>query len=467
MRIIPVILFVLMSFAATAQRQSTATKEDAAGKHKEVQYTMTKDELVAKHKELQDAINETERQLDAVKKDKNATMGQLRALQNKLAQRQNLIANINEEMHDIDNTIQSSSKEVVTLKQKLDQLKIRYAQSIRYAYETRSSYDMIAFLFSSSGFNDAMRRMKYLKKFREFRKQQVDQIYATQNQLQHKIGALKTEKAQKDQLLTSQEQQKQALEKDESLTNQVMEELKGREGELMKDVEKNRKIAARVKKAINEVIEREMAKAMKAADEEEKRKAAELAKANTSKPTKPAAPGTASEPVTATNLPSRTKQPKGEAQPLLLTPTDVALANNFEGNRGKLYWPVDKGIIADHYGTHPHPIEHKVMINNAGIDIQTTPGATVKAVFDGMVSSVNYIDGNPMIIIQHGNYFTVYTNLSSASVAKGQHVNTNQAIGVVANNDQGEPTINFQIWKAGKKGAAATLNPEVWIGKAR
>lgn len=421
---------------------------------------------MAKRKELMDAINETESELAAIKKDKNATLGQLRVLQNKLADRQKLIVNINDEIGDIDNTIQESAKEVVTLKQKLDQLKVRYAQSIRYAYETRSSYDMLAFLFSSSDFNDAMRRMKYLKKFREFRKQQVEQIRETQNQLQHKIITLNEQKAQKDELLNTQVQQKQKLIVETDQTNQVIQTLKGKEGELMKDVEKNRRIAARVNKAINDVIQREMAKAAKEAEEEEKRKLAAAAKAaaieNAAKPGK-----TEENAPTLIRVVPRPKAARAESPTLFLTPTDLALANNFEENRGKLYWPVEKGYITDHFGTHPHPLAPKVMIENYGVDIQTTSNANVKAVFEGTVSSVINIEGVKMVVIQHGNYFTVYNNLSAASVSKGQHVNTNQAIGTVADNDEGEPTIKFQIWKSSGKKGTAKLNPEQWLSKPR
>ena len=159
---------LLLSVPVFAQNQTT------------IPYTRA--QLEAKQKEIMASIHETEEQLEDIKKDKNATMAQLRALQNKLAQRQSLISNINDELDDIDKTIRSSSKEVGSLKLKLDQLKIRYAQSIRYAYETRSSFDMLAFLFSSADFNDAMRRMKYLKWFREFRKEQVEQIRLTQAQ---------------------------------------------------------------------------------------------------------------------------------------------------------------------------------------------------------------------------------------------------------------------------------------------
>jgi septal ring factor EnvC (AmiA/AmiB activator) len=430
---------------------------------KTIQLTMTKEEMVAKRKELLEAINQDERQLELLKNDKKATMGQLRALQNKLAERQRLIENINEEMEDIDNTIKSSSKEVVNLKHQLDQLKVHYAQSIRYAYATRSSYDMLAFLFSSHDFNDAMRRMKYLKKFREFRKQQVDQIRSTQTQLQHKIGVLNVQKKQKDELLNTQVQQKQVLVQETDMTNKVMQELKGKESELMRNIEKNRVIAKRVDKYINMKIQEEIAKANKLAEEEEKkRRQAELAKA----PTPAEKPGEhPNNPPPASNPVAPKPRSRAEAPELFLTPTDIALANNFEGNKGKMYWPVEKGYITDHFGTHPHPLAPKVMINNTGIDIQTSENATVKAVFEGTVTSVSTVE-NMMVLIKHGDYFTVYNNLKSVSVKAGQHVSTNQSIGIVAPNDAGEPTIKFQIWKASKRGTTQ-LNPEQWIAKPR
>ncbi len=451
MRVIKVLFCLLLFISAAAQQ-------------KQVQYQESKEYYIAKRKELQDQIAETEKQLEAIKNDKKATLSQLKVLQNKVSLRQNLIANINDEINDIDNTIKNSSKEVVTLKEKLEQLRIRYAQSIRYAYSTRSSYDMLAFLFSSRDFNDAMRRMKYLKKFREFRKDQVDQIKNTQTQLQRKIGVLNQQKAQKDERLTTEEQQKQNLLNETNETNKVMQELKGKEGELIRNIEKNRVIAKRISKAINDIIEREIARATKAAEEEEKRKA-ELAKNNP--PAKTTAPTT--DKTDANNPPATTTRPKPaktESQPLLLTPTDIALAENFEGNMGKLYWPIDKGFISDHFGVHPHPIEHKVMINNAGVDIQTTTDAPVKAVFEGTVTSVSNIAGNFMVMIKHGNYFTIYSNLKSTMVKTDQHVSTRQQIGTVASNFEGDPTINFQIWKVAKKNPVA-INPEPWLAKPK
>lgn len=426
----------------------------------------TKAQLEAKRKELQDAINETEQQLEEIKKNKNATMSQLRALQYKLAQRQNLISSINDEIGNIDHTIVSSSKEIVTLTQKLEMLKIRYAQSIRYAYATRSSYGMLAFVFSSTNFNDAVRRMKYLKKFRDFRKQQVDQIVETQGKIKNKIGELNKEKQEKDNLLNNQKQQTVALQTDVKETNSAIQEMKGKEEELRKVAEKNRKAAARVNKFINDIIEREMQAALKKAEEEEKRRLA-LNATKTTTPEKPkdnaVTPGKTN-PVGTTNpTPVKHAPPKSDV-PLMLTPTDVALANNFEGNRGKLYWPVAQGYVSDHFGVHA--LSQYITINNDGIDIRTSASAAVRAVFDGTVSSVFTVEGAQIVIIQHGNYFTVYNNLASVSVGRGQVVKALQTIGVVAENDEGFPTIKFQIWKSngGKKGQAK-LDPEQWIGR--
>jgi septal ring factor EnvC (AmiA/AmiB activator) len=450
MRFFSLFVCLILSFHAIAQTQT--------------QSLYTRAQLEAKRKEISEQIHETEQQLYAIKKDKNATMAQLRALQNKLSQRQNLISTINDEMDDINKTIQSSSKEVGSLKQKLEQLKVRYAQSIRYAYETRSSYDMMAFLFSSADFNDAMRRMKYLKWFREFRKEQVEQIRLTQAQLQHKIGALNTEKAQKEELVQTQVQQKQELLKETDQTNLVINELKGKEGKLMKDIEKNRQINNRIDKAIQTYIEREMAEAEKRGQDAEKRAAANsrASEGKTAKTT-----GNEGE-VNLPRMAPKPKAPRPEAPTLLLTPTDEALASNFEGNKGKLYWPVEKGYITDHFGTHPHPLAPKVMIENSGIDIQTTEGAQVHAVFDGTVTSVFSIGGSQQIVmIQHGNYCTVYNNMETVSVKKGQQVTTRQVIGIVGKNEESSPTINFQIWKYIGKNKTLKMNPEVWLGRAR
>lgn len=424
---------------------------------KVVHATMSKDTLEARRRAIQAAIDETERQLEAIKSDKKATMGQLRALQNKLADRQRLIGNINDELNNIDRDIRISAREVTTLKQKLEVLKTRYAQSIRYAYSTRSSYDMLAFLFSSRDFNDAIRRMKYLKKFRDFRKYQATQITQTQVQLGQKIGTLNAEKKQKDELLNTQVKQKQVLQAETEQTNQVVQELKSKESKLLADIEKNNKIKARINKAINDLIAIEMTKA---ANEAKRANASSKSNIKTSDKEGPDE---------AVNKDVKSRPRERPEVELMLTPEDVALAGSFEGNRGRMYWPVEKGYITDHFGVHPHPLAPKVQIDQPGIDIQTGENATVRCIFDGTVTNVFSVSGgnSQIVMVKHGNYFTVYSGLSSISVRKGDEVSAKQALGRVAINEEGLPVVNFQVWKSDGKRGNVKLNPEQWIGKAR
>jgi septal ring factor EnvC (AmiA/AmiB activator) len=436
----------------------------AQGQHG--QYTMSKDTLMARRRAIMDAINETERELEAIKNNKQATIGQLRALQNKLADRQRLIGNINDEINHIDRDIRLSSREVQTLRQKLETLRVRYAQSVRYTYSSRSSYDMLAFLFSSRDFNDAIRRMKYLKKFRDFRKYQATQITQTQTQLTQKIGVLNAEKTEKDQLLNTQVQQKQVLQRETDQTNQVVQELKSKESKLRSDIEKNRMITARINKAINDLIEREMAKAAA-----EAKKNASATKTGTGAKTNIRSSTGGNEPdygaVNDVKTGTRNRGNRPDVE-LLFTPEDVELAGNFEGNKGKMYWPVEKGYIIDRFGVHQHPVFKNVQIDNPGIDIQTDQSARVRCVFKGTVSSVFSVPGSPgkVVMVKHGNYITVYNGLESVSVRANDEVDARQALGVVSTNEEGVPVVNFQIWKAQGKGNTK-LNPEHWIGRAR
>lgn len=447
----------------------------------------SRDDLVKRRQSILESIKQTEAQLEATKNDKNATMGQLRALQSKLAERQRLIRNINEEIGQINNNIQNSTQEVNTLKQNLEVLKMRYAQSVRYAYRSRSSYDMMAFLFSSKDFNEALRRIKYLKKYREYRKQQANKIRETQGIIVKKINVLNAEKSEKDMLLSTEEKQKQEIQKETNETNAIVKDLKGREKQLMAQIDKDKRAAKQLNKAIEDVIRREMEIARKKAEEEarkraeeERRKQEEAKKANmlaaaggnpASKPTTTSTPATqgnkpvvnnTTQPRTTTNTPTpvaKTVVPKN--YDYSLTPEANALSNSFETNRGRLPWPVEKGFISQGFGRYRHAIAQKVEMENYGIDISTAHGATARAVFEGEVSKVFSIDGKEWnIIVSHGAYFTVYNHLSKTNVKAGQKVSTKQIIGNVRMNDDGESILNFQIWKSGTK-----LNPEVWIAR--
>lgn len=467
------LILILLSFVAYAQQPS-------------------REELEQRRRQLLETIKETESQLAATQKNTKATMGQLRAIQAKLAGRQKLINNINQEIAQLGNSIETSNKEIDRLKGNLDILKARYAQSVRYAYKSRSSYDMLAFLFSADDFNEAVRRLKYLKRYRDYRKDQAEQIRITQAKLTGEINSLNNEKAQKDALLTTEEEQKQAIEEDKNKTNEIVRELKGQEKELTAKILKNKKIQQQIDKAVEEIIRKELELARKKAEEERKRREAEekrqreeeerkrLAAANANAPkssnivvtndppppnaTKPASTGNASaasKPTTTTTKPVEPPKKPAPVRDYGLTPEAAALSNSFETNKGKLPWPVEKGFISLGFGPYKHPIAEKVMLDNYGVNISTSRGAAVRAAFEGRVAKVFTMDGKQWnVLINHGRYNTLYMNLANVTVKADQQVSTKQNIGAAAVNEDGESIINFQIWVETHK-----VDPANWIAR--
>jgi septal ring factor EnvC (AmiA/AmiB activator) len=468
----------------------------------------TRSDLEKRRQQIVESLRETQAQLESTKKDKKATMSQLNALQAKLQAREKLIRNINLEMNNLDNDIKNSSNEVEQLRGNLKNQQLRYAQSSRYAYANRSSYNTLAFIFSASDFGDAMRRLKYMKKYREYRKGQVMEIKTTKSKIEDKITVLSTVKNQKGQLLTAEEQQKLVLQKERSETNKVVEELKGREKELALDIENKRKVTKRLDNAISEAIRREIEIARKKAEEEERkkrieeeRKAAALAAAKASVnngttygtgPNKVTLAGGAkydvpvpSSPTKTNNNPSSTSNTKpnntsSTYNPVAATvnrnpssnttrgatnytpsstPEIAELSSGFESNRGRLPWPVANGVVVDQFGKHKHAVATRVEIDNNGIDIQTSQGAKARAVFDGNVTNVLSLAGlGQTIIINHGKYFTVYSGLTNVTVKKGDNISTKQTLGTVGNNEDGVAIMNFQVWRGSDK-----MNPSSWI----
>lgn len=448
----------------------------------------TRAQLEERRKQLLETIKETESQLAATHKTTKATMGQLRTLQAKLAGRQKLINNINNEISQIGSSIQSSANEIEHLKDNLEILKLRYAQSVRYAYKSRSSYDMLAFLFSSDDFNEAIRRMKYLKRYRDYRKDQADKIRITQSKLEAEISKLNSEKARKDILLSAEEQQKMAIEEDKARTDQMMRELKGQEKELTAKIIKDRRIQQQIDKAVEEMIRKELELARKKAEEERKRKEAEerrrreeeARRLQIEEERKQALAAASKKPgsITVEPPPANTPPAKTEHKPPVikeeeppkppapkydygLTPEAAALSYSFEANKGKLPWPVEKGFISLGYGPYKHPIADKVTLDNYGVNISTPPGAKVRACFDGTVSKVFTMDGKQWnVLINHGRYSTLYMNLSKVTVKADQKVTTKQNIGSASINEDGESVINLQVWQETHK-----VDPSHWIAR--
>jgi septal ring factor EnvC (AmiA/AmiB activator) len=469
----------------------------------------SRSDLEKRRQAIVESLKETQAQLEATKKDKKATMSQLNALQAKLNAREKLIGNINQEMNSLDKDIKNSATEVQSLRSNLKVQQERYAQSVRYAYTNRSSYNSLAFIFSAKDFNDALRRMKYMKKYRDFRKNQAEEIKTTKSKIEDKINVLSTVKDQKGQLLTAEQQQKMELQQEKTETSKIVEELKGREKELAADIENKRKVTKRLDNAIGEAIRREIEIARKKAEEEERkkrieeeRKAAALAAAKASQNngygasrvtlasdernnaanaannpksnvagnpksnatagnTKPNTSTTSTyNPVASTvnRNPSSVNRTKPTYTPSI-TPEVSELSKGFEANRGRLPWPVSNGVVIDAFGKHRHAVATRVEIENNGIDIQTSQGAKARAVFDGKITTVMGMQGSGQtVIINHGQYFTVYSGLSAVSVKVGDQISTKQVLGTVVNNEDGVAVMNFQVWKGASK-----MNPSGWI----
>lgn len=477
-------------------------------------------DLEKRRASLMNEISETQKLLSETTKDKTATLSQLRAINARLKARQDLINTINSELGHIDKNINLTAKEIEVLNKNLNKFKMQYAQSVRYAYKNRETQSVLAFLFSAKNFNDVAVRMQYLKKYRDYRKVQADKIKQTQMSLNQKIGVLNSEKQQKGQLLNTEEQQKGQILKESNETNEIVKELQGKEKELKSSIAKNKAAAQKLQNAIKTEIQKEIEIARKKAAEEARKKAEEEARKKAAEEARKKAEaeenarrlaaeesarrkaaedaarkraeqagdnyGEGSQSVklntgsgastTTTTPPAKKEEPKEPAavvvtpkveQPsykLSLTPEVQAISNDFSANKGRLPWPVASGFISGPYGQQPHPVYKSVMIENNGIDISTSPGSAVRSVFAGTVIKVTNIDG-VVVMISHGEFFTVYSNLSGASVKVGDKVNAKQTIGAAGKNDEGVNMINFQIWKVGNNNSSFTVDPAQWIAR--
>lgn len=409
----------------------------------------SKSDLERQRAAIQREIEDVKRSLSETKKDKKETLGQLSLVQKKLSLRMSEINNINQQINLIDGNINQSYKDIGRLKKDLDTLKAQYQKSVLYAYKNRSNYYFLNFLFSSNSFNDAVRRVAYLRSYRTYREQQVTTIERTQDLLEQKITGLNENKEKKTVVLGEQNKQKQVLEVEKKEKDAVVSRLKTREKELNNEIAAKKKQDLNVSKAITAAIRRATEAAAKEAAA--KRKAEALA--NASK-TAPAATAPSTAPVAKTE----TRVIKPSKSVFDDDPATRALSDDFEKNRGSLPWPIESGRVSMHYGSQT--IEGtKIKYDNKGITIEAEAGKSVKAVFDGEVTGVINIGSVDAVVVKHGKYFTTYSNLESVSVSKGQQVKRGQSIGKVAEKDAGDGDLEFLI----SNDRDQYLNPEAWL----
>lgn len=403
----------------------------------------SKEELEKKRREIQLEIASLQKAQSDISKDRKASLSELKLVERRLRNRYAVIDNLNAEMRLIDNTIFNNNREIYRLERQLDTLKQQYAKTIEYAYKNRSSYDMLNFIFTATSFNDAVKRATYLKSYRKYRHEQVDNINRTQKEISERINLLTQNKQEKSKVIEEQNQQKALLESEKKEKNQFVTSLKAREKEIEKEVAAKKKVERSLQNSIAAIIKREIEAARRKAEEDARKAAA--ANVNTAAPTtKPATASVASAPVRKSNV-------------LENTPEVTKVSVGFENNRGNLPWPVDKAVITSSFGRQR--IEGtKIEEDNGGVTMQTESGAPVKAVFEGVVTTVYDVAGSQTVTIKHGKYFTTYFNMSTVSVSKGTKVSMGQVIGRAGENFDGEGEIVFMVNEE-----LRFVNPELWL----
>jgi len=368
----------------------------------------------------------------------------LKALNKKLSDRMRLINTIQTEINLLSSTITTNSKRIQELQSDLTRMRETYARLVKRAYMNRNQRSALLLFFSAQNIQQAYKRLYYLKTYTTYRKEQAKQIQYAQNELSGKMQVLRTDLNSKQALLGSEEQEKQELSKEKKEQETTLSKLQKKEKTLKKELIKKEAAKKKLDSEIRKVIEREIAKERAAV----KAREAKAAKTTASKP--------------KASDPAKPAEKKPAAAPeIKMTPETAALSGKFEANQGKLPWPVDKGAITETFGTHAHPVLKGITTYNNGIDIATSKNAPVKAIYDGEVMGVVSIPGSgDAILIKHGEYLTVYSNLGRVVVEKGQKVKTGTVIGNAGENDEGVTEAHLEIWKGKTK-----LNPALWIAR--
>lgn len=420
-----------------------------------------KSALEKERQEIQRELKEIQQLYESVKGQKKQTLSQLNVINRKINLQERYIGSISKEIRSIDDEIYLSELEIYRLNKQLDTLKVQYARSVAYAYKNRSNYDYVNFIFSASSFNDAIKRISYLKSYRDFREKQVANIHQTQDLILERRKQQLVRKGQKNKALETQTRQVEELAVQKKEKNAIVTQLKSKEKELERQIAAKRKRDRDLQNAVLAIVRREIELAKKEAEERKKREDEERKKntATVITPAKPTTGGSAKPSGNeAPSAPRRLESGRPDSY-LDLNASDVALNSSFEANRYKLPWPVDNGIVVLKFGDNK--IENTFLtIDNPGLTIATpSSGSPVKSIFNGEVRGVYNLGDGMAVTIRHGKYFTTYSNLSGVSVEKGAIVKTGQIIGRTGKDEEGNGgQIDFILTVETKK-----IDPQAWL----
>ena len=365
-------------------------------------------DLQKKQKKLQQEIEQTNKMLKQTKRDESATLNKLQLIGQNIKNQKKLINTLDNEITALNREMNHLTKTRDSLQNVLEAHKTDYARLVRQSHYARMQQSPLLFLLSSDSFQQLARRARYLQEFAHFRQEQVRRIENTQREIDTQNELLQANKQNKQTVLSSKKREQENLKRDERKQQTMLTKLKSKEKDLNKQLKQQQKKVNELNKKIDNLVKKQ-----------------------------------------ASSTTTLTKEQK-------------LIAGGFEANKGRLPWPVEKGIISGHFGKQQHPVYSQVTMDNKGIYLQTTAGSKARAVYKGEVTSCFMIANTYAVIIQHGNYRTVYSNLSKLNVKQGDKVDTKQAIGTIftdAEQDQ-KTELYFQIYKD-----RDILNPELWIAQ--
>ena len=435
--------------------------------HASAQANDSREDLQKQEQTLRKELEELNQLLEKTKKNKKNSLGQLEAIRSKISKRKSLINGIARQVKILDDAIYNNQLDVQKLNKDLDTLKSRYQKSIVFAYKSRSGYEYLNFLFSANSFNDAVKRITYLKSYRQNREAQASAIDLSQTDLNAKINILGANKKDRLKTLVVQNEQLKVLVVDQKEQDKIVKQLKSKEQEITAQVRQKEAQRKKMQSALLTIIRRETLEA----ERKEKERLAKLKSANDGAK---AAVKNNNEAIASTKTSSKNSK-VGNVEGGLTSTTDnrpySALETTeegreasilFENNRGNLPWPVDRGNVYIHFGVENIP-GTKLNRKSDGIELALPKGSSVKSVANGVVKYTGDINGDLTVFIQHGKYFSTYTHLSSINVSKDQEVRAGTILGKSGINLDGEGALLFMI--NNEKGVF--FDPESWLKNRR
>jgi septal ring factor EnvC (AmiA/AmiB activator) len=388
----------------------------------QISFGQTKKELEQQRKEIQEEVKDIRKLLSETRSKEKNVLNQLSDINLQINAQIKLIKAFKAETNALNKEIYSNEKELKSLKNELKKLKDDYAKMIYKSYKSKSQQSRIMFLLSSNNFHQAYQRIQYMKQYTAFRKAQGEQIFLKPDVLKTLNDTLEIRKKEKEILAQESKKEQDKIEEEKKSQEEIRGKIKEQEKKYIAEIKKKQRAERKIDKQIEKIIRDAIAKANKKAGKKTSKKTSEFS----------------------------------------LSPEAKLLASKFVENKGKLPWPVEKkGILTRRYGKQNHPTLSGIIIESNGVHIRTEKGSNARAIFDGTVLQIQSVSGKNAVYIQHGNYITIYNNMETVTVTKGDKVSVKQSIGkIYTDKISDKTTLKFQIWKN-----TTRLNPADWIYK--